>query len=766
MTGSKSESEVIKLAEDIGSLLYESEDQWSPLNLSSINREILEELNTLVEENESANILTPFYSPKNLVLYSIELLYQKMDSDLKVCIVTLGGQNCWGNRKADVYGELEKYGLNGSILGEPQPDSIIPDLFSVSSANQNGLTSYSESDTGNGEIVIAGGFKGLDKISSPDVVLVNAASKIQENWIELFEQYREEYNCPFYFFTGIYTKNESDNYPQFIPDKIPSLPIIPRNLELESSHEDFTDFKANLDFKNISNPGEVKIVGVGEDSLIQDLEKLNDISSELRQGKLPNLGDRILYKQLFLERAPVPLAKYDEWIDRERERSDNPYIPAKSRGKIMGLEQAKDDFEEAFVAGTINESIELLNSVREQILDSNPIYEAIKSDLNEDINSDRKAIVLVKSESLKSIFEYAIESESGVTSEELEDSNIKICRPSEARSESNIDRLYIPGSLHPRLKAFYSLPQADKIKIFTFGGRWGGMVKKHLDEYISDMNELFPGGDNFEAPKVSSEGRNIEIDEKDEKQDVGQTTLMKAFWRDYSGQESSQSDRRDDIKFKLNLEDNGKIQSRGSEKKLRKVDEDVLTEGKYTWTKTQNLSGGDRIVRIEDEFMEKLWRQELKEMDRDIDEDHELLEGVKRWYRSLEELLEEYNNYKEIYRKINEENDDISYSQVQSWLNSVKNANEPLNLIENPELTIGPRHAEHIDAVGKVFDLEELQGNSREIESTMKAFRVLNRRKGSNFRLKIVEKLSRGDEDIIEASSVASVKSVRELKQD
>lgn len=762
----KSTSEVIELSDNIGSLLYQSDNSWSSVNLSPINRDILQEFAWFVDKEKSASIITPFYSPKVLVLYALELLYQNVSSNPRLCIVTAGGQGSWGSRKTDVYSEIKKYGLTGSTFGEPNADNLISDIFSVySGGGDNGLTEYSNSGSSNGEIIIVSSFEDIDRISSPDAIIVNAASRVKENWTEMFEQYRNQYDCPFYLISGLYTKNESETFPEFVPPNVISIPSIPSELVVKESDGKFTDDKADNDFKGMNSSDEIKVVDVGGEDILSKFKDLNRITSELSQKTLPELGNKILYKQFFLERAPVPLRLYDAWIDRERERSDSPYIPSKSRGKIASLEQEKDNFDESFVPGTLNEAVGLLQEIREEIAETNPIYDHIKSELNKDIRAGRTAAILVRNQSLQSIFEFTIEKDTGVTTEELEEKGIKICGPSQARSLPQIDKLYIPGPVHPRIQAFYVLPQADQVNVLTFGGRWKNMINKHASDYVSYLNDIFSLGEELRKPEIDvMKDKEVELEKQPEIEDTGQVSLMKTFWRDYTSEQKDRESDRDGSKFEVYFDNNKEFAGRGDSKKLRKVENDVLTEGKYTWTKLQNLSADDKIVELDSEFMDKLWREELKEIDEDIGESNELLEGIKRWYQALNRLINHQNSYRDIYRKLNEQDNDISYSQVQAWLNSVKNAEGALDLIENPGLTIGPRHARHIKALGEVFDLKELKGNSREIESTMKAFRVLNRRKGSNFRLKIIDKISKSEEDIMKASSVNTVKSVRELK--
>jgi hypothetical protein len=561
------------------------------------------------------------------------------------------------------------------------------------------------------------------------------------------------------------------------------------------------------DVRSLANGSSIRVRHVETGDISSLLDQVFDLSASLRGVDDYGSGGLIFSRQLFFERLPVPGEDFDEWI-RERYYEGERFLPPLIEERIEDVKRKAEVVEELQAVQPLNKAERILEQINKRLRDENPLFDEIQDQISIARGNDERLAIFSGSTKHAEILRYSLEKHGVVTQDELEDGAITVVSPDNARSLGVHDRLVIPGALHQENAGFYVHPRVAETVVLTYDRTWASMMESHACDFVDTLNVAaggldyapyeYPrlGGDlpieeSSEAPEAEAESnidRSVENAQESTASESPRSTKSRKkpkseVLADAMGYVSSEAYReesgrydRETRHYVIETTDGRLLNLTNHDTILRRRQTSAKVE--HHWVSPEALTAGDSIVTIPSEVKEELWQEELKQLYEDDFEADEALDRLGQWYSAVEDIYDhvrEENHtasddstwgvHATIYDTINRQIPDFGRekSTVRSWFDSVLEADTPIELVEDPSLTIGPRSYKDIESIGQAFDNNLLTTDAEKIEASMEGLRTINRRQGHELQEKIRDQMNTHQSNpVLDAAERHEVASIRE----
>jgi hypothetical protein len=160
---------------------------------------------------------------------------------------------------------------------------------------------------------------------------------------------------------------------------------------------------------------------------------------------------------------------------------------------------------------------------------------------------------------------------------------------------------------------------------------------------------------------------------------------------------------------------------------------------------------------------EELFREGLKAVYGDDLDGTDLAEGLQVWWKSLQKITRDYDEFQTIYTILNQNGIEQSEGTVKDWFDSVRSADALLDLPMNPDLKIGPDNTADIETISETFDLPGLAENATSIKRVIELSRGNNQSRGRKLTSWIVSEIQDDDSEIAQEVSENTAEAVQHL---
>jgi hypothetical protein len=525
------------------------------------------------------------------------------------------------------------------------------------------------------------------------------------------------------------------------------------------------------DVRSLAHPASIRIEHVEGGDVSALLDQIFEESASLRGVDDGGAGGMIFSRQLFFERLPVPVRDFDEWI-RDRYYDGERFLPPLVEERIDDVERRAGSVENLQAVRPLNRSVEIFRKISDRLHEENPLFDALKEHVREARANDRRLAILSETPKHAEILRYSLTKHDVVSWNELDSGSISVVSPDEARELGVHDVLVVSGALHRENAGFYVHPRVAETVVLTYDRTWATMVERHAREFVDTLNGVVAGADYspYPYPELSGDTEPESVDETVDEAPASDASLERpdTHSTESSGSTSASAKSKAEVladavesvsareyreesgryerkirHFVVKTENGETIELTNRNRILRRRTSGGSVE--YHWVSPEPLASGDTIVTIPEEVRTEIWEEQLQHLYEDeISADH-AIDRLGDWYESVEEIWKQVAEElsvdrvatdarvrETIYNRVNRSNDDFDRTRatVRTWFESVLEADSPIDLVEDPSLTIGPRSYLDIAAVGRVFEHDRLVTGAKEIEAAMEGLRTINRQQG------------------------------------
>lgn len=780
---------------------------WTPVELCEFDEQLIHRLLEKVDTGEDGGVVLPYYDPSMVVLFAVELLNRCLNDDLNVVVFGGGTSSHWGT-KTDIKDCYKRLGL-ASAGPDANRSRMLPmnELFPTARVTDSGVIERDRSTPGGSTLTVCRRFDRLQAIDTPDVVLFGLGSRVTDDLLEQVGEAKEEAaDVPMVLTQALHTHQETGGYPEYRPrfDIIAEPTMVgPDDLEDLTGHDGAGSLDhlagadplrdtlldaappsagsagyphdSDLRERALTRSRTLRIEGIETPELTESMATISELTMGFAPGEFDRTAAQAQYALSFLERVPVPLEYHDEWIADQRAEGGFR-LPRDSDRVIRDLREAFESAEGPGYSSLRNRVVPQLEGIRTRLLNSNPMFERLKAYIDLARDSQHDVAIFCPKRTWTEMLRGALADLESIRPEHLDDWGVDIVDPKTCRGMDVHSILVFVGPQRTHLSGFYLHPRANLISVLTYGGRWEERIGGTAGWFVKQLNEGF-GGRVFPYPETELVGH---VDSAIGADDDGPTglELAQAFKRAADASDSGQDHEIERRKFRIELDDGSTLTRWSTQKILKRSTEQIITEGEYRWNTPDFLKAGDTIYNF-GERRSQLWRDHLEATweDEEYEAEANILRGIKLWHEHMRALLESETGWNRgekvqpaavsaIYSEL-EEALDRGKGAVTDWLEGVAGAEEPLDLVENPALRIGPQRVEDIRTVGTVFDIEPFESNAEFIEYSMRAFRTLNRQEGFDFQSEVVRKMAaEGQNAVQEAAQRHRIDAIEEVSDD
>lgn len=565
------------------------------------------------------------------------------------------------------------------------------------------------------------------------------------------------------------------------------------------------------DVRSLATPATVRIDHVEADDVSTLLNQVFEQSAELRGVDDSGASGLIFSRQLFFERLPVPTADFDEWV-RERYYDGERFLPPIVEERIEDVENLANSIKQLQAVQPLSKSSQILERIDERLREQNPLFDRLTYYVRGALETERRLLVLSESVKHAEILRYSLAKHDVVPQEELESGPVSVVSPDAARDVEPHDTLLVFGALHQENAGFYVHPRVSETVVLTYDQAWSTMVERQASEFVGTLNGVVGGPDYapYPAPQIVGDVE-PETEETPEPASAsesvprsterpGERKSSSSVARSQTGSKSKAdilADAMDSMSTREYREESGRYEREVRHYQIETEDGETFnltnhdtilrertTDGvkQYHWVNPDRLTSGDNFVTIPDEVQEDIWRDQLQDLYEDGVDADETIDRLEEWVDALNETWTHVEDelstdrlptqkavHQEIYQQLTEANDtfDRAPGTVKEWFDSVRQADGPIDLVEDPSLTIGPRSFRDIEAVGRTFGYTTLVDNAREIEAAMEGLRTINRQQGRELHTELREQMNASiDNPIARAARRYVVSGVTELNEE
>lgn len=803
----ESGSMVGHLANAVGCLKYRrpGETTYSTIEVDPKTDKALANVADTIGEGRTMPAIWPQYEPRVCVLFALELALRQDKAGEDVVVFSPGGQRHWGN-KSELRSEFRNYGLR-------MPDGMstipLPNLISHARIDDGSVKQMSE---GSSDLSIVFS-KDFDEIRSLDViemVVPNFSARTKERYEEALDQLVQENNqmsaVPVY---TNYTKHEFDERraPRYGPpknleasDTLPSVGALETSTPNQSEPDSM--WPGNFDhwFEGATDSHQLRIESVTDEGLLNYLGPGYEASTELREYDENRAAGRIFSRQLMFERLPFPVDRYEGWVREQREGYFGPRTIEALLDKLE--EQADDVIGRPAIAKYLFDTVDALRRAREHLSEENQMYNVLCEELEDALQNDESVAVFLPKRTWTQALE-TIAIRDGIIDEKTVEANqVAFVAPDSCRDLGAFNKLYILGPQRPQYAGFYVHPAVDETIVLTYQGNWEWMIQRDAIRFVEQQNNVVDGVDYepYGKPQISilsQDAADDDIVESVDQEPSGAATpsasdaqasqspssgidrgeLTELFDQsrsvDYESGGSSRYDDYERKEYEILTKTGDQFTRR--ETVLRRRPSASTNQDRYHWISPRSLKSGDEIAILDDGVFERRWDEWLTEIYQEVHGETGVFDDLRTWYNTLSEILAAIADEGDVdsathntVRKAVERKTshvDRRPSTVWRWFESVEAADDPLGLARDPALTIGPRRASDIDALGEAFNYEELTDeNAIKIEENMSRIRTTNMKQGHKFREQLAEEMNTlKDTNLRDKTTIYEVESITEL---
>ncbi|KYH24575.1 hypothetical protein HAPAU_35580 [Halalkalicoccus paucihalophilus] len=567
------------------------------------------------------------------------------------------------------------------------------------------------------------------------------------------------------------------------------------------------------DIRSLADAASIRIDHVKAKDISSLLDQVFKESASLRGVDDGGAGGMIFSRQLFFERLPVPGKDFDEWV-RERYYRGEWFVPPLINERIGDIEERAGTVENLQAVRPLNRSVRIFQQIDQRLREQNPLFDKLKEYIRDTRENDQRLAIFSESPKHAEILKYSLLKQEVVTQDELDTGFISVVSPDEARGMDVHDILVVFGVLHRENAAFYIHPRVSETLILTYDRTWATMVERHAREFVETLNDVVGGSNSspYLYPELLGDTEQEPVDETSNVESTGGSVVADGDSQHYkSGSLDPASSAGQGLKTKVKIladameavssreyrEESGRYEREirhyivktefDKEIKLTNYDRILCrrpnnSKVEYHWVSPEALTSGDTIVTIPDEIERELWREQLRNLyENEVNAD-QAINRLTDWYEALQEIwrrIEEDLSTTEIatdskiheviFENLEQSNDNFERTKptVQTWFNSVLEADGPLNLVKDPSLTIGPRSYSDIEAIGRAFKYDRLSADAKEIEAAMEGLRTINRQQGHELHDAIREQMNTSKSTHVrEAAEQHVVKDIKQINNE
>ncbi|CCQ36365.1 uncharacterized protein Nmlp_2189 [Natronomonas moolapensis 8.8.11] len=563
------------------------------------------------------------------------------------------------------------------------------------------------------------------------------------------------------------------------------------------------------DVRALATSASIKIDHVEAEDISSLLDQVFEKSATLRGVDDGGAGGMIFSRQLFFERLPVPSEDFNEWI-RERYYEGERFVPPMIQERIEDVEQRADSVDNLQAVRPLNKSANIFEQIAQILEEQNPMFEALREYIKSGREDGRRVAIFSESPKHAEILRYSLLKREVVTQDELDSATISVVSPDEARWIDPKDVLVVCGVLHKENAGFYLHPRVAQTVVLTYDRTWATMVERHAREFVDTLNGVVAGSDYspYAYPELSGDSEPEPVNEREvppdgtsETSSQGSDAQSSASRSATGSQPKSKADILADtiqsVSAREYREESGRYDrevqhyvvetTSGEEVELTNHDRTLreranLDDVEYHWVSPEALTDGDVFVTIPDELETELWQEQLRNLyEEEISPDH-AINHLNDWYNAIEDIRQRVADklspdemdtnskiHDTIYDRVKGSNDDFDRTKatVRTWFKSVLEADGPIDLVEDPSLTIGPRSYLDIEAIGRAFEYQKLVADPKGIEAAMEGLRTINRQQGHELHDTIKEQMNADKPTrVSEAGTHHTVEEIEEVSED
>jgi hypothetical protein len=759
--------------------------RWDPINSDPYHSALLEGISQVYQSGGSGYIPLPYYEPEATLLVPLEIALHEASSRKKgtIAIYSPTGRGHWGSY-GDFKQALKKFGLD--FVDEPTSAALPTSEWLDSGHVYRGEINYNQSDNqGPAELILVRSADELAQVSNLNAVVCHLQGRCPDTVDALLEGIRDRVSrAPVFVQYSLYTEHKHGHgwskygYPDDVPDSLP--PILSRlpsqaltgDLATLHNHDNHMTplSRAGYQIDQLGRDRELTIRVLGNET-IQDA--LNTIYSQYQDLEGPEVTDLVsgirgaMYK---FQKLPVPVNLYNDWI-RQQSKYHGRYMPQSTAQLLQSLNQIGEGHDLAYVPATVQTVVEALETLIDELAESNPKFSRLVSHIERVSTSAEEVAFLFLSERMLEVFKFGIEQSTEWEPDQLREMGIYLCRPADLRGIIDMDTVVFVEDIPKPMASFYFLPGAERIEILSYGDQLEEYIPQWIETQTDKVHTSLRVSDGItwpSSPAVSQERQDIE--EPAEPTDQAVTPSPVDFEIRTGGPADSPTETPDQSTTSDSEREIWTVEIKTRKETIHRVDSNksVLIEREqhtsgqedYTWIRAEHLNEGDEFTLVPKNVRQELYESRLEEFYEQDKSGENLLQSLNLWWDAMREIYDEYENIDIIYSLLDREGLSKSKGTVRDWLRSVNTAEGPIDLVEYPDLTIGPDSADDIHLVGRVFDRDKLVAQADVIQEVMREFRQENREQGQELNREIV-KLIRDPPESLQSNLVTGeVKSV------
>jgi len=483
----------------------------------------------------------------------------------------------------------------------------------------------------------------------------------------------------------------------------------------------------------------------------------------------------ILRFQRDLERLPVPAAYHDEWV-REQRAAGQFGIPASLVERANAVDNLGSEY--PAVSETVHEASAAAHVARDSVADENPLFEALLRLLDAARDEGHHVGILCSKKSLKDMLYGYLREHAALSDTEL-DQLVTMLDHDMVRTlgaaDIRIDRLIRFGVGERQTAPYYSHPGVGQVDIIAYDGTRPAI---RVERVFDASMPLFPSATDITMPRPSIREQEIRVDESagDAPADAPfiepdrsfEESLFLAYLTDNEESSSGPTSGNAPEPYRFELEDGGRHTIIDSRPVIVRNRQQLVSQGDYTLQRVPATSPGDTVVILEAGTRNDLW-QEYLEPRYDEEDMDTVVNAIRLWYEAIETAITTVDpedgratDATAIYRELQDVIPE-SRAAVRRWVSSVKEAEDPRDLLFRRELTMGPEVEVAVGAVAERYGTESFREDSEDVFRMMESVRDTHAHYGHGFWEYLAEMACNGslfDRPGVAEQTVASIEKV------
>lgn len=489
------------------------------------------------------------------------------------------------------------------------------------------------------------------------------------------------------------------------------------------------------------------------------LEQLYEITTslDLRSADERNSRTKIVRFQRDLERLPVPAGYHDDWV-REQRAAGQFGVPASLVERANAIEDLGSEY--PAVSETVHEASIAAHAARRALADENPLFEALLRLLDDARREGDRVGILCPKKSHKDILYDYLQEHAAASGSEL-DQMITMLDHDTVRTPddrgSDLDRLIRFGIGERQTAVYYCHPSFDRVDVVAYGGTRPAL---RVERVFEAAKPVFPAGTGVSLSQLSIDEEDIQVDgtpgdAPDRTPFVDpdsslEESLFLAYLTDDGESSTGSASGSAPEPYRLDFEDGSSRRVMDSRPLIVQNRQQLVSRGDYTLQRVPATSPGDVVVVLDAETRNDLW-QEYLEPRYETGNMDTVVDAIRMWYEAIETAIGEVEpddgrvtDATAIYRELQSDIPE-SRAAVRGWVNSVKQAEDPRDLLFRREFTLGPEVELAVEAVAEQYGSEAFRHQFGDVFDIMESVRDSHANYGHRFWEELAEKACDGN---------------------